>query len=184
VKVDHYAVLRLSADATPEEVHRAYRTLALQYHPDRNPAPEAAAIMARINEAYAVLSEPARRRKYDRQQRLSCRSNFALPIIAAARDAILKQRWTVLQDDGSSILLEQGSRRVRIHLMDTLTNDKLRKLGRWQTGFAVVLAAEIEKPINLALQVALIDLLHSTHQGAPFPDAGYRSLFEMFLGRG
>src|SRR5215475_6167407 len=122
---DFYAVLQLKPDATAGEIHRAYRALALQFHPDRNPAPEAAAVMARINEAYAVLGDLTRRRKYDRQQRLSCSSDLALPIVAAARAALLKQRWTVLHDDGGSLILEESSRRVRVTFMDRLTNDKL-----------------------------------------------------------
>src|SRR5689334_2030862 len=119
---DYYAVLQLKADASAEQIHRAYRTLALRYHPDRNPLPEAAGIMARINEAYGVLSEPNRRRKYDQQQRLSCTSDLALPIVAAAREAILRQRWTVLQDQGSTLVLESGSRHVRVTFIDRLTN--------------------------------------------------------------
>ena len=96
---DYYAILQLNADANAEQIHRAYRTLAMRYHPDRNPLPEAVATMARINEAYAVLGEPNRRRKYDREQRLSCANHLALPIVAAAREALLRQRWTVLQDE-------------------------------------------------------------------------------------
>ena len=178
---DHYTVLQVQPGATPDEVHRAYRTLAMKYHPDRNTAPEAAAAMARINEAYAVLSDPIRRRKYDRQQRISCSNDLALPIVAAARDAILKQRWTVLHDEGSNLLLEKQSRRVRITFMDRLTNAKLRMLGRHYTEFGVVLAVEVEKPINLSLQIAIIDLVHSLQYGAPFPDDVYRELFERFL---
>ena len=178
---DYYTILRLPCGASPEEVHRAYRALAMKYHPDRNPVPEAAATMARINEAYAVLSEPARRRKYDKQQRLSCSGDLSFPILAAAREAILRHRWTVLQDDGTSLLLEQGSHRVRVSFVERLTNDNLRKLGRQFTGFAVVLAVEVEKPINLSLQVAVIDLVHSTLCGAPFPDEASRTLFAPFL---
>src|SRR5437870_2962833 len=111
---DYYAILQIQAGATPDEIHRAYRTLALQYHPDRNPAPEAVAAMTRINEAYSVLGEPSRRRKYDRQQRVSCTNDLALPIVAAAREAILRQRWTVLHDEGSTLILENAPRRVRV----------------------------------------------------------------------
>jgi len=178
---DYYAILHLKADANAAQIHHAYRILAMRYHPDRNPLPEAVAMMARINEAYGVLSEPNRRRKYDKEQRLSCASDLALPIVAAAREALLRQRWTVLQDDGSTLRLENDSRHVCVTLVDRLTNEKLRKLARHSTGFGVVLAVEIEKPINLSLQVGIIDLLHSSYHGAPFPDAGYRALFEPFL---
>ena len=180
---DYYAILQLKTTAGADEIQHAYRALAMRYHPDRNPLPEAVAIMTRINEAYAVLGDPARRRKYDKEQRLSCSSDLALPIVAAARETLLRQRWAVLQDEGSALLLECGSRRVRVSFVDRLTNEKLRKLGRHYVGFGVVLAVEVEKPINLSLQIAIIDLLHSSYHGAPFPDDGYRTLFEPFLGR-
>jgi curved DNA-binding protein CbpA len=181
---DYYAVLHLKATATPEDIHRAYRARAMQYHPDRNPAPEAATLMARINEAYAVLSDASRRRKYDRRQRLSCANDLALPIIAAAREALLRQRWTVLHDDGATLRLEESARRVHVTFVDRLTNEKLRTLGRHYTEFGVVLAVEVEKPINLSLQIAVIDLVHSAYYGAPFPDDAYHALFSPFLGSG
>ena len=184
MEADYYTILRLPCGASPEEVHRAYRALAMKYHPDRNPVPEAAAIMAHLNEAYAVLSEPARRRKYDQQHRMSCSGDLSFPILAAARDAILRHRWTILQDDGTSVLLEHSGKRVRVSFVEQLTNEKLRKLGRQYTGFAVVLAVEVEKPINLSLQVAVIDLLHSSVCGAPFPDDASRALFAPFLSSG
>jgi curved DNA-binding protein CbpA len=115
----------------------------MRYHPDRNPAPEAATIMARINQAYAILSGASRRCKYDRQQRMSCSSDFALPILSAARDTVLRQRWTVLIDDGSQVLLEESSRRVRVTFVERLTTEKLRKLSRQYTEFGVVLAVEV-----------------------------------------
>jgi len=182
MEIDYYAVLQLNAGATHDEVHSADRAMAMRYHPDRNSSPEAASTMARINEAYAVLGEPTRRRRYDKEQRLSCTTSFALPILAAARQTVLKYQWNVLQDDGTTLLLEQGKRRVRVSLVERLTNETLRKLGRQYAGFAVVLAVEVEKPINLSLQIAVIDLLHSVQYGAGFPDEGYRVVFELFLG--
>src|ERR1051326_5262653 len=104
MELDYYAILQVRPGASPDEIHRAYRALALRHHPDRNPSPDAAITMARINEAYAVLCEPVRRRSYDQKQRLDCASDLALPIVAAARDAVLRQRWTILQDDGSTLL--------------------------------------------------------------------------------
>jgi hypothetical protein len=63
---DYYAVLGVSPDASPEEIRRAYRDLAKRFHPDANPDPAAAERMREINEAYAVLSDPAKRAAYDR----------------------------------------------------------------------------------------------------------------------
>jgi curved DNA-binding protein CbpA len=182
MEVDYYVILQINPDASGEEVHRAYRALALRFHPDRNGSPEASRMMVRINEAYSVLGDPVRRRKYDKEQRLSCTSNVALPILAAARQAVLSHRWTVLHDEGSNVLLEQGSRRVRVSFVERLSNELLRKFGRQYTGFAVILAVDVEKPINLSLQIVVIDLMHSAHYGGGFPDPTYRTLFAPFLG--
>lgn len=66
-KRDYYEVLGVSRDATTEEINRAFRKLALQYHPDRNPGDEEAAERFKeVNEANEVLSDPNKRRLYDR----------------------------------------------------------------------------------------------------------------------
>jgi len=62
----HYRTLGLAPDAPPEAVRRAYRRLAQRCHPDKmQGASSAQANMARINEAYAVLSHAQRRASYD-----------------------------------------------------------------------------------------------------------------------
>ena len=62
---DYYQVLGVAKDATPEQVKKAFRRLARQYHPDLNKAAEAPARMSELNEANAVLSDPERRAAYD-----------------------------------------------------------------------------------------------------------------------
>ncbi|HNT44323.1 MAG TPA: DnaJ domain-containing protein, partial [Syntrophorhabdaceae bacterium] len=63
---DYYEVLEISVEATDRQVKEAYRRLAFQYHPDRNGSdPGAVERMKSINEAYAVLSDPAKRQRYD-----------------------------------------------------------------------------------------------------------------------
>ncbi len=57
--VDPYAVLGVSKDASPEEIKKKYRKLALRYHPDRNPSSHATELFRRINEAYAALMKGA-----------------------------------------------------------------------------------------------------------------------------
>jgi curved DNA-binding protein len=63
---DYYAILGVSKTATQKEIRSAYRKLARQHHPDVNPGnAEAEATFKRINEAYEVLSDPDKRKKYD-----------------------------------------------------------------------------------------------------------------------
>ncbi|MEM3227512.1 MAG: molecular chaperone DnaJ [Candidatus Micrarchaeaceae archaeon] len=62
---DYYEILHVRKDASPEEIKAAYRELALKYHPDRNKSPNAEETFKEINEAYAVLSDPEKRRQYD-----------------------------------------------------------------------------------------------------------------------
>lgn len=64
---DYYAALGVSRTADADEVKRAYRKLALKYHPDRNEGDASAeARFKEVNEAYAVLSDPDKRAQYDR----------------------------------------------------------------------------------------------------------------------
>ena len=65
-KRDYYEVLGVSRNASPEEIKKVYRKLALQYHPDRNPNDkEAEAKFKEAAEAYAVLSDREKRSQYD-----------------------------------------------------------------------------------------------------------------------
>jgi hypothetical protein len=62
---NYYEILGLSTTATDHEIKFVFRRLAITYHPDKNPTPEAEAIFKEVNEAYEVLSDPDKRLYYD-----------------------------------------------------------------------------------------------------------------------
>lgn len=64
-KLDYYDLLGLSRNASQEEIKDAFRKLAFKYHPDRNKRPEAEEKFKEVSEAYAILSDPEKRRQYD-----------------------------------------------------------------------------------------------------------------------
>ena len=62
---DYYQVLGVSKNATPDEIKKAYRKLALQYHPDRNKGKEAEGKFKEVTRAYEVLADPQKKQAYD-----------------------------------------------------------------------------------------------------------------------
>ncbi|UYV71564.1 DNAJB1 [Cordylochernes scorpioides] len=63
---DYYKILGVSKDATDQDIKKAYRKLALKYHPDKNKAPDAEKMFKDIGEAYEVLSDKNKRDVYDK----------------------------------------------------------------------------------------------------------------------
>jgi curved DNA-binding protein CbpA len=95
----YYDVLRVPRRAEPARVRSAYRRLAQQYHPDKMPGDaRARQFMAALNEAYAVLSDPGQRARYDQEldavstARARARESF----IARLEDAGAAWPWYVL----------------------------------------------------------------------------------------
>lgn len=62
---DYYSVLGVDRDASQDEIQKAYKKKAKKYHPDVNDDPEAEDMFKKVNEAYQVLKDPEKRRRYD-----------------------------------------------------------------------------------------------------------------------
>jgi curved DNA-binding protein CbpA len=67
IRIDYYHILGVSRDASNEDIRKAFRQLALRYHPDQNPGnpKESEEKFKEINEAYEVLSDEQKRQHYD-----------------------------------------------------------------------------------------------------------------------
>jgi DnaJ-class molecular chaperone len=93
---DHYSTLQVSRDAESEVIEKAYRVLALKYHPDTSRDSRTSHRMQRINEAFAVLSDPIRRTRYD---------------ATLVGDSLQRSGWEVFWDVGLVGLYREHRRR-------------------------------------------------------------------------
>ncbi len=67
IKPDYYNILRVSREASKEDIKKAYRKLAIEVHPDKNKSSDAHERFVEINEAYLLLSDDEARAKYDNE---------------------------------------------------------------------------------------------------------------------
>jgi len=67
-KKTHYSILGVPRSAGPDEVRKAYNKLAMKWHPDKNPSDtvKAELVFMAIKDAYETLSDPSKRKRYDR----------------------------------------------------------------------------------------------------------------------
>jgi DnaJ-class molecular chaperone len=104
---EYYSILGVSETATDEELKRAYRRLALQYHPDKNPGDrESEERFKEISEAYAVLIDQQKRRQYDQFREARSASAGAAGGFRYSQDQIFRDLFA--NPDLSSIFREMN----------------------------------------------------------------------------
>jgi curved DNA-binding protein len=115
---DYYAILGVSRNASDTEIKKAYRKLAMQYHPDRNPGKEkwANEKFKEINEAYGVLGDPQKRKQYDQFGTVGNIGDiFGSPFTATTFEEMMKDfggaglRFDFLDDVFGDFLRGRGS---------------------------------------------------------------------------
>ena len=113
---DYYQILGVPETATAEQIKRAYRRLAKQYHPDANPNdPQAAERFKEIAEAYGVLSDEEKRRQYDQMRKFGGPFRFDAEARPGGEGAPFEFSWRDLGEFGDfgffSELFDLGRRR-------------------------------------------------------------------------
>lgn len=137
---DYYQILGLNKNASQEEIKNAYRKLVFKYHPDRNKEdPSAADKMKEINEAYAVLSDPAKRREYD-----ALRESFGSTAYHRFRESYSDE--DIFKDSDINQIFEQISKMFGFRNFDELFKEfqgarsqtfEFRRPGFYSKGFII-----------------------------------------------
>ena len=118
---DYYAILGVAREATEDEIRRAYRRQALEWHPDRRPGdPRAAERFREISEAYAVLINPARRREYDEATRAGAAGTFRYSQDELFRDLFANPQASAVFEELAREFERMGMRADRHYFRYTL----------------------------------------------------------------
>lgn len=88
---DHYKVLGISPEASEPEIKKAFRKLAVMYHPDKNHGRHAEAYFIQVQQAYKVLSDPHAKKKYDNERWLTGMNARAKAHNGATAEWLLKE---------------------------------------------------------------------------------------------
>lgn len=136
---DYYLVLGVPLDAAPDAIRSAFRRLALRYHPDRGDRADPGAFQE-VSEAYEVLSDPRRRRRYDRELEQRRTRTRVPPAVKRVRDP-------------EPLISEPVSLAGQPETIRPSFDALLERLTRNVTGFEIP-KAEREEPLDFELILA------------------------------
>jgi curved DNA-binding protein CbpA len=118
---DYYGTLGVRPDANEEEIRKAYRRLAIRWHPDRNPGvSDATQRFQEISEAYAVLIDPGKRRQYDHAWHAGGPAGFQQNREDLFRELFANARASAVFDELTREFERMGMRVDRQHFHRTL----------------------------------------------------------------
>jgi len=137
----HYDTLGVSKDVSAANLTKAYRRLALTYHPDKNIGKDTSGMFKRINDAYTVLRDPAQRMQYDMQRSANMPSDL-FDLFAAFADLSTMQRKN---EQGMSKEEERRSRELKREMSTPGYWEKHAEEGRRQEAFLQKLRKEQEE---------------------------------------
>jgi DnaJ-class molecular chaperone len=126
---NYYRILGVSTAATSDEIRRAYRVLARRYHPDVNPGKSSEERFKQIAEAYAVLSDAARRRQYDLELERGAHEGFA-SAFERAHEAYRKQQQRATSQQRPRPHATQHEAKAHSTRAKTPPPERERNLGR------------------------------------------------------
>ncbi|MBM5458572.1 J domain-containing protein [Pseudomonas sp. P66] len=146
----HYHNLQVQEGADPAVIKASYKALAQRYHPDRNPdnPDESARIFRIITEAYEVLSDPAKRLKYDanlRAQREAAAAAAPKKIPRSASDAVKYPARPVSADD-PTFMFRQFVQQLEQVINQVASNPRVPTAFRWL----------LSRPLRLILLLQLL----------------------------
>ncbi|MDL2321380.1 DnaJ domain-containing protein [Desulfosarcina sp. OttesenSCG-928-B08] len=141
-QLNYYQILNVDCNADAQQIKNSYRELAFKYHPDRNASdPSSADRMKSINEAYAVLSNPDKRREYDLM-----RQRFGDDAQARFRSAYTEQE--IFRGSDVHQIFEEMARSFGLRGLDAIFSDLTRQVeinGHGLTGKGFIYTGQFGK---------------------------------------